>query len=44
MLVTYITKEESSTFIIVLMLFNKMEFTLNFHVNKYETDTCLLIS
>ena len=43
MLVTYITKEENSTFIIVLMLLNRMAFTLNFHFNKYETDTFLLI-
>ena len=35
MLVTYITEKENTTCIIVLMLLN----TLNFHLNKYETDT-----
>ena len=44
MLLTYITKEENSTFIIVLMMLNRMALTLNFRFNKYETDTCLLIS
>ena len=44
MLVTYITKEENSTFIIVLMLLNRVAFTLNFHFNEYEIDICLLIS
>ena len=41
MLVTCITKEENSTFIIVLMLLNRIAFILNFHFNKYEADTCL---
>ena len=44
MLVTYITEEENTTFNIVSMLLNWMAFTLNFHFNKYETDTCLFIS
>ena len=44
MLVTYITKEKNSTFNMVLMLLNRVSFTLNFHFNEYETDTCLLIS
>ena len=38
MLVTYITKKENTTFIIVLMRLNRMAFILNFHFNKYETD------
>ena len=47
MLATYITKEENTTFIIfiiVLMLLNRMALTLYFHFNRYETDSCLLIS
>ena len=33
MLVTYITKEENSTFNMVLTLLNRVSFTLNFHFN-----------
>ena len=44
MLVTYITKKENITFIIVLMMFKRMAFTLNIHFNECETDICLLIS
>ena len=44
MLLPYITKKENTTFIIVLMLLNRVAFILNFHFHKYETDTCLLIS
>ena len=43
MVVTYITKKENTTFIIILMLLNRAAFTLNFTFNKYETDTCLSI-
>ena len=44
MLVTHITKKENSTFIIVLMLLNRMVSTPNFHFNKYAKYTfCLLV-
>ena len=39
MVVTYITKEENTTFIIILMLLNRAAFNLNIHFNKYETDS-----
>ena len=44
MLVSYITKKETTIFISVLMMLNRLAFTLNFHFNKDEKDTCLLVS
>ena len=39
MVVTYITKKDNTTFIIILMLLNRAAFNLIIYFNKYETDS-----